>query len=79
MTSFRLQQRWQKVRQLLSEALEIEREKIGPAQAACVTEFIELNELGLACDQLVDALSDLEFSPDAQSADLLGQARDLMA
>ncbi len=79
MASFSLHQHWQKVRLLLTEALEIESEKIGPAQAACVAEFIEHNELGLACDQLYDALSDLHFSPEARSADLLAQARELMA
>ena len=68
--------RWRKLRSILAKALDLERARIGAAQADYVTDYLAYNEFGLAYDQLIDALSDLELAPlDATRPLLAGAAR----
>ncbi|WP_223476355.1 hypothetical protein [Oricola indica] len=63
---------------MLDSALEIERHRLGVEQAHIVTDFIAHNEFGLAHDELVDALSELDLVPLEPTSALLEQADALM-
>jgi len=56
----------------------LERGRIGTEQAGYVTEYLDYNEFGLAYDQLIDALSDLELAPLEATRALLAEAARLM-
>lgn len=67
------------LRRTLSEALELEREKLGAEQADFVAEYLLHGEFGLAHDQIVDALSDREITPTLRTQILLAAANRLMS
>jgi hypothetical protein len=75
---FDQRRKWRELARLLDSALEIERDRLGVEQAHIVADFIAHNEFGLAHDQLVDALSDLDLVPLEQTSALLEQANALM-
>jgi hypothetical protein len=70
--------RWRKLRSILAKALDLERGRIGTEQASHVTDYLDHNEFGLAYDQLIDALSDLELVPLETTRPLLAEAARLM-
>jgi hypothetical protein len=69
---------WGKLSSILAAALELERDRIGREQADIVAEFINHNEFGLAHDQLIDALSDINLIPLEETGNLLTQAANHM-
>ena len=69
---------WCQLRSTLTASLELERARIGSEQAEIVADFISHDEFGLAHDQLVDALSDVELSPLEETQKLLASASILM-
>lgn len=78
MTSLKLRLIWRTLGKKLTEALDIERSRIGLEQAEIVADFIDHNEFRLAHDQLVDALEDLNLVPTTGAETLLNEARRLM-
>lgn len=75
---FDQRRKWRELARLLDCALEIERDRLGVAHAHIVADFIAHNEFGLAHDQFVDALSDLDLIPLEPTRVLLEQANALM-
>jgi hypothetical protein len=70
--------RWRKLRPILAAALDLERGRIGAEQSSYVIDYLDHNEFGLAYDQLIDALSDLELAPLDTTRPLLAEAARLM-
>lgn len=69
---------WRKLRTILTNALELERNRIGSEQAGFVADYLCHNEFGLAHSQLIDALSDLDLTPLEATQQLLKEALSLM-
>lgn len=69
---------WRDLRSILVRSLEIESNRIGVEQTDIVADFLDNNEFGLARDQLLDALSDLELMPLETTQLLLTKATKLM-
>lgn len=70
--------RARRLRRTLSEALEVERERVGGEQAKVIADFIEHGEFMLAHDQIIDALEDRGFALMPQSQALLLASNKLM-
>ena len=70
--------RERKLKRVLAGALDAERQRIGPEQTGYIQEFLDEGEFGLAHDQLIDALADLELDPTDRAAAQLLEARRLM-
>ncbi|MBY8825146.1 hypothetical protein [Sphingomonas colocasiae] len=75
---FDQRRKWRDLARVLGSAVEIELDRLGSKQAHIVADFIAHNEFGLAHDQLVDALSDLDLAPLEPTRKLLEQANSLM-
>jgi hypothetical protein len=66
------------VKRALTQALELERARIGAEQAAVIEDFLHHGEFGLAREQLEDVLSDRELAPSDETTKLLDEAKQTM-